>query len=91
MAFLAPFRRIQVDLDKDLEGWTPETGEYDDQGQLIEERDYNLRDYDRNIVFDQRTQRVAEYVSQFLHDGDPMRKTSCSVRTLTTLSGCEKP
>ncbi|MBD2058110.1 DEAD/DEAH box helicase family protein [Oculatella sp. FACHB-28] len=73
--FLAPFRRIQVDLDKDLEGWTPESGEYDDQGQLIEQRDYNLRDYDRTIVFDQRTQRVAEYVSQFLHDGDPMRKT----------------
>jgi type I restriction enzyme, R subunit len=73
--FLAPFRRIQVNLDKDLEGWTPEAGEYDDNGQLIEERDYNLLDYDRNITFDQRTQRVAEYVSQFLHDGDPMRKT----------------
>jgi len=73
--FLAPFRRIQVDLDKDLEGWTPEAGEYDDNAQLIEERDYNLLDYDRNITFDKRTQRVAEYVSQFLHDGDPMRKT----------------
>jgi type I restriction enzyme R subunit len=73
--FLAPFRRIQVDLDKDLEGWTPEAGEYDDNGQLIEERDYNLLDYDRNITFDKRDRRVAEYVSQFLHDGDPMRKT----------------
>jgi type I restriction enzyme, R subunit len=73
--FLAPFRRIQVDLDKDLEGWAPEAGEFDDNGQLIEARNYNLRDYDRNIVFNQRTQRVAEYVSQFLHDGDPMRKT----------------
>jgi type I restriction enzyme R subunit len=73
--FLAPFRRIQVDLDKDLEGWTPEAGEYDDNGQLIEKRDYNLRDYDRTIAFEQRTQRVAEYISQFLHDGDPMRKT----------------
>jgi type I restriction enzyme R subunit len=73
--FLAPFRRIQVGLDKDLEGWTPEAGEYDDNGQLIEQRDYNLLDYDRNITFDKRTQRVAEYVSQFLHDGDPMRKT----------------
>ncbi|MBD1833334.1 DEAD/DEAH box helicase family protein [Cyanobacteria bacterium FACHB-472] len=73
--FLAPFRRVQVDLDKDLEGWTPEAGEYDDNGQLIEQREYNLRDYDRNITFNKRTQRVAEYVSQFLHDGDPMRKT----------------
>lgn len=73
--FLAPFRRIQVDLDIDLEGWTPEAGEYDDNNQRIEQRDYNLLDYDRNITFDKRTQRVAEYVSQFLHDGDPMRKT----------------
>jgi len=73
--FLAPFRKIQVDLDIDLEGWTPEAGEYDDNGQLIEQRDYNLLDYDRNIVFGKRDRRVAEYVSQFLHDGDPMRKT----------------
>ncbi|MBD3886213.1 DEAD/DEAH box helicase family protein [Phormidium tenue FACHB-886] len=73
--FLAPFRVVQVSLDKDLEGWIPEAGEYDDLGQLIEEREYNLRDYDRNITFNRRTQLVAEYVSQFLHDGDPMRKT----------------
>jgi len=73
--FLAPFRVVRVSLDKDLEGWTPESGEIDDLGQLIEEREYNLRDFDRTITFDQRTQLVAEYVSQFLHDGDPMRKT----------------
>lgn len=73
--FLAPFRVIRVNLDKDLDGWTPESGETDDLGQAIEEREYNLRDYDRNIVFKQRTVTVAEYVSQFLHDGDPMRKT----------------
>lgn len=73
--FLAPFRRIQVDLDIDLEGWTPEAGEYDDNNQQIEQRGYNQLDYDRTITFDKRTQRIAEYVSQFLHDGDPMRKT----------------
>lgn len=73
--FLAPFRRIQVHLDKDLEGWSPDANEVDDQGQLIEQREYNLRDFDRNIVFDQRTQAVADYVSEFLHQGDPMRKT----------------
>lgn len=73
--FLAPFKVIQVNLDIDLEGWTPDAGETDDYGQLIEERDYNLRDFDRAIKFPQRTQEVAEYVSEFLHDGDPMRKT----------------
>ena len=73
--FLAPFKEIRVNLDIDLEGWTPDAGETDDYGQLIEERDYNLRDFDRAIKFPQRTQAVADYVSEFLHDGDPMRKT----------------
>jgi type I restriction enzyme R subunit len=73
--FLAPFKVVRVDLDKDLEGWQPEDGELDDQGQLIEDRLYNLRDYDRTIVFNRRTELVAQYVSEFLHDGDPMRKT----------------
>jgi hypothetical protein len=29
---------------------TPKAGEYDDNGQLIEERDYNLLNYDRTIT-----------------------------------------
>jgi type I restriction enzyme, R subunit len=73
--FLAPFKVVRVSLDKDLDGWQPEAGEVDDHGQVIEERLYNLRDYDRNIKFKQRTDLVAQYVSEFLHDGDPMRKT----------------
>lgn len=73
--FLAPFRKIRVELDKDVEGWTPEVGETDDEGQLIEQREYTSAEYDRTIVFDKRTQLVAEYVSRFLHSGDPMRKT----------------
>lgn len=73
--FLAPFRVVRVDLDKDLEGWMPDVGEVDDRGQTIEERLYNLRDYDRTIVFNKRTELVAQYLTHFLHDGDPMRKT----------------
>jgi type I restriction enzyme R subunit len=73
--FLAPFKVVRVDLDKDLEGWTPEQGERDDEGQAIESRDYNLRDYDRTLVFSRRTALVAQYISDFLHDGDPLRKT----------------
>ena len=42
---------------------------------MIEDRVYNLHDTDRNIRFQKRTQLVAEYVTEFLHDGDPMRKT----------------
>jgi type I restriction enzyme, R subunit len=73
--FLAPFRVIRVDLDKDKEGWKPSPGQRDDKGELIEDRVFNLKDFDRNITFAQRTDLVASYVSHFLHDGDPMRKT----------------
>ena len=73
--FLAPFKVVQVNLDIDLEGWTPDAGETDDYGQLIEEREYNLRDFDRAIQFPQRTQEVAEYITEFLHNGNPMGKT----------------
>jgi type I restriction enzyme R subunit len=73
--FLAPFRKIRVELDKDLEGWTPEAGEVDDEGQLIDQREYTSDEYDRLVIFDKRTQLIAEYVTQFLHSGNPMRKT----------------
>jgi len=61
--FLAPFKVVQVNLDIDWEGWTPDAGETDDYGQLIEERDYNLRDFDRAIKFPKRTQEVAAYIT----------------------------
>jgi type I restriction enzyme R subunit len=73
--FLAPFRKIRVELDKDLEGWIPEEGERDDEGELIEQREYTSEEYERKVIFPKRTQVVAEYVSQFLHAGDSMRKT----------------
>ncbi|MFM2430780.1 MAG: hypothetical protein RLZZ511_1993 [Cyanobacteriota bacterium] len=73
--FLAPFRVVRVNLDVDQDGWRPEAGEQDDRGEVIDDRVYNLMDTDRNIVFGQRDRLVAEYVSAFLHDGDPMRKT----------------
>ena len=73
--FLAPFKVVRVSLDIDVDGWRPDVGEVDDEGELIEDRVYNLLDTDRSIRFEQRTRLVAEYVSAFLQDGDPMRKT----------------
>jgi len=36
--FLAPYKVVRIDLDKDLTGWRPETGKLDKLGQEIEER-----------------------------------------------------
>ncbi|MGG6270760.1 EcoAI/FtnUII family type I restriction enzme subunit R [Leptolyngbya sp. AN03gr2] len=74
--FLAPFKVIRVDLDKDLEGWRPQTGQIDKYGRTIEARDYNVQDYDRTLVLEKRTERVAERIAQFLREsGDRYAKT----------------
>ena len=39
--FLAPYKVVRIDLDKDLDGWRPEKGKTDKYGQVIEDRDYN--------------------------------------------------
>lgn len=73
--FLAPFKVIRVDLDHDALGWRPEAGEVDDAGNEIEDRVYNLTDFDKTIRFTDRDRAVAHRVSEFLHETDPMNKT----------------
>lgn len=64
--FLAPYKVVRVSLDKDLEGWRPTKGKLDKYGNEIEDREYNIKDYDRNLVLEKRTQLVAKRVSDFL-------------------------
>lgn len=73
--FLAPYKVIRIDIDRDVEGWTPPPGMVDDLGGLIEDREYNQRDMDRTLVLNQRTKLVAERVMKFLRATDPMSKT----------------
>ena len=73
--FLAPYKVVRVHLDRDL-GWRPEAGQTDRNGDEVTDREYNLSDYDRTLVLEQRTEKVAERVTQFLHSlGDRMAKT----------------
>jgi type I restriction enzyme R subunit len=73
--FLAPYKVVRIDLDKDLAGWRPEKGKRDKHGREIEDRIYNQRDYDRTLVLEQRTQLVAHKVTEFLKASDRMAKT----------------
>ena len=73
--FLAPFKVIRVDLDHDLQGWRPKSGMKDDDGNIIDDRIYNQKDFDKAIVFPERTKAVANRISRFLHDSNPMDKT----------------
>ena len=73
--FLAPYKVVRVDLDKDLQGWRPTKGQYDKNGELIEDRIYNQQDFDRTLVIEERTQLVAKIISDHLKATDPMAKT----------------
>jgi len=73
--FLAPYKVIRIGINIDLEGWRPKKGKTDKDGHLIEDRIYNTRDYDKNIVIDDRTLIVASKVSEFLKKHDRFAKT----------------
>jgi type I restriction enzyme R subunit len=73
--FLAPYKVVRIDIDKDLTGWRPEEGKVDDYGLEVEDRIYNQQDYDRNLVLTQRTKLVAEKVSELLKTTNRFDKT----------------
>jgi len=73
--FLAPYKVVRIDLDKDLAGWRPEKGRRDKHGEEIEDRVYNQRDFDRTMVLEKRTELVAKTVSQFLAETNRYDKT----------------
>jgi type I restriction enzyme R subunit len=73
--FLAPYKVIRVGLDKDLEGWRPEAGKVDIYGQEIEDREYNTKDFDKNLIIDDRTKTVAKRISDFLKSTNRFDKT----------------
>jgi type I restriction enzyme R subunit len=74
--FLAPYKVIKVHIDRDVEGYRPEKGQLDRDGEEVEDRIYNTKDFDRTLVLDDRTKLVAAKVTEFLTEsGDPYQKT----------------
>lgn len=73
--FLAPYKVIRIDIDKDLQGWRPSSGQVDKRGQVIEDRIYNQSDMDRTLVLEKRTELVAKKITEFLEATDPYSKT----------------
>ncbi|MCS6245725.1 MAG: DEAD/DEAH box helicase family protein [Opitutus sp.] len=73
--FLAPYKVVRIGIDKDLDGWRPESGQTDKHGQLIEDREYNDRDFDRTVILEKRTALVAAKVTEFLRATNRYAKT----------------
>lgn len=72
--FLAPFKVINVTLDIG-DGWRPYKGQKDIYGKVIEDRIYNNKDYDYNIILEDRILSVAKEITRYLKSTDRMQKT----------------
>lgn len=73
--FLAPYKVVRIDIDKDLTGWRPDKDMLDKYGTPIEDRIYNQKDFDKTLVLEKRTQLVARKISEFLKQTHRYDKT----------------
>ena len=72
--FLAPYKVIRVWLDIN-DGWRPYKGQLDQFWNEIEDRIYNMKDFDRSVVIKERTEQVAKKITKFLKETDRFSKT----------------
>ena len=73
--YLAPYKVIRVDLDKDAFGWRPTAGMTDKHGNLIEDRIYTGTDMNHKLVLEKRDEVVAARITEYLKATDRYAKT----------------
>ena len=73
--YLAPYKVIRVDLDRDTFGWRPPEGMVDKLGNVIEDRIYNSTDMNRKLVLERRDEVVAARITEYLKATDRYAKT----------------
>lgn len=73
--FLAPYKVVRIDLDKDVTGWRPDKDMIDKYGNIIDDRIYNQKDFDKSLVLLKRTELVAKKISDFLKQTNRYDKT----------------
>lgn len=73
--FLAPYKVVKITLDIDAEGWRPPQGFIDKEGNPVEDRIYNTKDFDKFIVVENRRKLVANKITEFLKLNNRFDKT----------------
>ncbi len=73
--FLAPYKVIQIMLDKDIGGYRPSIYDRDREGNEIEDKIYLTKDFDRQLVLTERAKTVAKEITRFLKQTDRFAKT----------------
>jgi type I restriction enzyme R subunit len=72
--FLAPYKVIRIEIDRDIEGWKPRAGQRDAHGYLIPDEVYYGTDFDKTLVIEERTQLVANLISEHLKSTNRLHK-----------------
>ena len=72
--FLAPYKVVRITTSVD-EGWRPTAGLLDKYGNEVKDRIYNLKDYDKTLAIDERTEIVAKKITEYLKATDRFAKT----------------
>lgn len=73
--YLAPYKVVRIDIDKDLDGWQPQPGELDKYNRLIEDRVFTQKDINRTLVLENRDFLVAKKITEFLKATNRFDKT----------------
>ncbi|MGB8983371.1 MAG: DEAD/DEAH box helicase family protein [Anaerolineales bacterium] len=81
--FLAPYKVIRIEIDRDIEGWRPRLGQRDAYGYEIPDEVYYGTDFDKSLVIEERTQLVARLVTEHLKNTSRMHKTIVFCRDIT--------
>ena len=73
--YLAPYKVIRYIIDSDVYGYRPAKGKLDEDGEIVEDREYGVKDFDKNLIIDERTKLVAEKITEYLKNTDRLAKT----------------
>lgn len=73
--FLAPYKVLRIGINVDVDGWEPEKGKLDINGNPVPERKYNSKDFERVLIIEERTELAAKMITDYLKGNDRYAKT----------------
>ena len=73
--FLAPYKVIRPIINIDLDGLKLPQGTIDKYGNEVPDEEFNVKDFDKKIVVDERTELVAKRITQYLKNNSRYDKT----------------
>ena len=68
--FLAPYKVIRPIINIDMDGLKLPQGTIDKYGNEIPDEEFNVKDFDKKIVVDERTELVAKRITQYLKNNN---------------------